>query len=157
MRGSGRCDGQTSVEAALLIPVVLTLVALLAQPACVLYTRSVMASAAEELVRVRATSHVGEDELRAYALRRLAAVPDVPAFHSGGSEAWEIESSSPDDSGRVRVTIAGRVRPLPLLGVLVAAFGELDGGEVVLVAEASREVRANWIGGDYGEWVGIWG
>ena len=157
MRGSGRCDGQTSVEAALLIPVVLTLVALLAQPACVLYTRSVMASAAEELVRVRATSHVGEDELRAYALRRLAAVPDVPAFHSGGSEAWEIESSSPDDSGRVRVTIAGRVRPLPLLGVLVAAFGELDGGEVVLVAEASREVRADWIGGDYGEWVGIWG
>ena len=157
MRGSGRCDGQTSVEAALLIPVVLTLVALLAQPACVLYTRSVMASAAEELVRVRATSRVGEDELRAYALRRLAAVPDVPAFHSGGSEAWEIESSSPDDSGRVRVTIAGRVRPLPLLGVLVAAFGELDGGEVVLVAEASREVRADWIGGDYGEWVGIWG
>lgn len=157
MRGSGRCDGQTSVEAALLIPVVLTLVALLAQPACVLYTRSVMVSAAEELVRVRATSHVGEDELRAYALRRLAAVPDVPAFHSGGPEAWEVESSSPDDSGRVRVTIAGRVRPLPLLGVLVAAFGELDGGEVVLVAEASREVRADWIGGDYGEWVGIWG
>ena len=157
MRGSGRCDGQTSVEAALLIPVVLTLVALLAQPACVLYTRSVMASAAEELVRVRATSRVGEDELRAYALRRLAAVPDVPAFHSGGAEAWEVESSSPDDSGRVRVTIAGRVRPLPLLGVLVAAFGELDGGEVVLVAEASREVRADWIGGDYGEWVGIWG
>ena len=33
-----------SVEAALLVPVVLALVALLAQPACVLYARAVKAS-----------------------------------------------------------------------------------------------------------------
>ena len=44
-------SGQTSVEAALLVPVVLTLVALLVQPACVLYTRAVMASTAAELTR----------------------------------------------------------------------------------------------------------
>ena len=38
--------GQMSVEAALLVPVLLTVVALLAQPACVLYTRAVMAAKA---------------------------------------------------------------------------------------------------------------
>ena len=40
--------GQASVEAALLVPVTLVLVALLAQPACVLYTRSVMAATAAD-------------------------------------------------------------------------------------------------------------
>ena len=67
-------SGQASVEAALLVPVVLTLVALLVQPACVLYTRAVMASTAAELTRLAATSRGGEGDVRAYALRRLAAV-----------------------------------------------------------------------------------
>ena len=46
MVGIGERSGQTSVEGGLLVPVVLTLVALLVQPACVLYTRAVMASTA---------------------------------------------------------------------------------------------------------------
>ena len=61
-------SGQTSVEAALLVPVVLTLVALLVQPACVLYTRAVMASTAAELTRLAATSRGDEGDVRSYAL-----------------------------------------------------------------------------------------
>ena len=52
-----------SVEAAVLLPVLLTLVALLAQPVCVLYTRSVMASAAGELVRLVATTRGSQEDV----------------------------------------------------------------------------------------------
>lgn len=146
-----------SVEAAVLLPVALALVALLVQPACVLYTRSVMASTAGELARLAATTRGDEDDLRAFALRRLAAVPEVSVFHTGGADAWDVEVEGPGEEGDVRVALAGRVRPLPLLGVLAAALGETEGDEVVLRVETSAPVRADWIGGSYGDWIGIWG
>lgn len=146
-----------SVEAAVLLPVLLTLVALLAQPVCVLYTRSVMASAAGELVRLVATTRGSQEDVRANALRRLAAVPDVSIFHEGGPEAWVVETSGPDDQGGVSVSIEGRVRPLPLLGAIVWALGERDGEGVAVRVEAVGEVRSSWVGGSYGEWVGMWG
>lgn len=145
------------MEAALLVPVVLLLVALLVQPACVLYTRAVMASTAAELTRLAATSRGSAEDVRAYALRRLAAVPDVSVFHEGGEDAWEIEVDGPGDGGTVTASVAGAVRPLPLLGAIVSALGTSDGGVVELRVEMTREVRASWIGGDYAEWVGIWG
>lgn len=148
--------GQASVEAALLVPVTLVLVALLAQPACVLYTRSVMAATAAELTRLAATTRDGEGDHRAFALRRLAAVPDVPVFHEGGPEAWEVEVTGPGDEGRVRAVVQGSVRPLPILGAIVAALGEPGGGGVRLRVEVTREVRADWIGGAYAEWIGVW-
>ena len=156
MVGIGERSGQTSVEAALLVPVVLTLVALLVQPACVLYTRAVMASTAAELTRLAATSRGDEGDVRSYALRRLAAVPDLPVFHEGGEGAWEVSVTGPGDEGRVTASVEGSVRPLPLLGAIVAALGTSAGGSVELRVEVTREVRASWIGGDYAEWVGIW-
>lgn len=146
-----------SVEAALLLPVVLALIALLAQPACVLYTRSVMAATAGELARLAATSRGSEEDLRSFALRRLAAVPNVPVFHTGGSQAWEVSCEGPNEQGRVSVSIEGRARPLPLFGALVAALGTVDGGEVVIRAEVSCALRAEWLEGSYDEWVGMWG
>lgn len=156
MVGARDRSGQASVEAALLVPVVLVLVALLVQPACVLYTRAVMASTAAELTRLAATSRSGADETRSYALRRLAAVPDLPVFHEGGPGAWEVAVTGPGDEGRVTVTVEGSVRPLPLLGAIVAALGTSGGGVVELRVEVTREVRASWIGGDYAEWVEVW-
>lgn len=145
-----------SVEAAVLLPVALTLVALLVQPVCVLYTHSVMASTAGELVRLAATSRADEGELRAFALRRLAAVPEVSLFHVGGRSAWDVRVEGPDEEGTVGVVLEGRVRPLPVLGVLAAALGEAEGDEVVLRVETSATARADWIGGGYGDWIGIW-
>lgn len=150
-------SGQSTVEAALLIPVTLTVVALLVQPACVLYTRSVMSATAHELARVVSTSRGSADEVRAYALRRLAAVPEVPLFHEGGPDAWEVVAEGPDDAGHVSVSVEGRVRPLPILGAIVSALGTAEGGTVVVRVEVSCDLRASWIGGSYDEWVGIWG
>ena len=151
----GDLRGQMSVEAALLLPTVLLLVAFLVQPACVLYTRSAMASTAAELARVMATARCSEDEVRAFALRRLASVPKLSIFHEGGDEDWEVEAS--EDGGRAVIRIAGRVRPLPVLGVLASAFGETSGECVVLRVEATEDVRADWVGGAYEDWIGMWG
>ncbi|MGQ5425652.1 TadE/TadG family type IV pilus assembly protein [Thermophilibacter sp. ZX-H3] len=150
-------SGQSTVEAALLIPVTLTIVALLVQPACVLYTRSVMSATAHELARVVSTSRGSADEVRAYALRRLAAVPEALLFHEGGTDAWEVVTEGPDDAGRVSVSVEGRVRPLPLLGAIVSALGTAEGDAVVVRVEASCDLRASWIGGSYDEWVVMWG
>ena len=54
-------------------------------------------------------------------------------------------------------SVEGGVRPLPLLGAIVAALGPTGGGVVRLRVEMTREVRANWIGGEYADWIGIWG
>ena len=152
-----RRDAQMSVEAAVLIPAALTLIALLVQPACVLYTRSVMATTAGDLARLVVTSRGGEEELRDYALRRLAAVPDVPIFHVGGSAAWRVFCAGPDDTGRVTVSLEGRVRPLPLFGAIVLALGTAEGGDVVIRVERSEDLRAEWIGGSYEDWLDMWG
>lgn len=148
--------GQMSVEAALLLPVTLMLVALLAQPACLLYTRCVMAATAGELTRLAATARGDEGQFRDYALRRLAAVPNLSVFHEGGPSAWEVEVSGPDADGVVTASIECRARPLPLLGVLASAFGEVEGGCVVLRAEVRRGVRASWVEGGYEEWIDVW-
>ena len=150
-------SGQAAVEAALLVPVVLALVALLVQPACALYTRSVMAATAAEVARLVSTARGTEEDVRDYALRRLAAVPDLSVFHEGGPGAWEVETEGPGDDGRVTVSVEGRVRPLPLLGALVAALGPSGDGCVILRAEASLDARSDWVRGSYEEWIGIWG
>lgn len=150
-------SGQATVEAAMLVPVVLTLVALLVQPACALYTRSVMAATAAEVARLVSTARGSDEDVRDYALRRLAAVPDLSVFHEGGPEAWVVEAEGPGDDGRVMVSVEGRVRPLPLLGALVAALGPSEDGCVTLRAEASLKSRSEWVRGSYEEWIGIWG
>lgn len=146
-----------SVEAALLLPVALTLIALLVQPVCVLYTRSVMSATAGELARLMATTRGTEEDVRSYALRRLAAVPDLSIFHVGGSEGWEVTCEGPDEEGVVRVSIAGHVRPLPLMGAIVYALGPQRDGNVRLAVEVSQRARASWIGGNYEDWIKVWG
>lgn len=157
MRAPDDRAGQMSVEAALLLPVALTLIALLAQPACVLYTRAVMASTAGDLARLAVTSRYAEEELRAFALRRLGAVPNLSIFHEGGEAGWAVEVRGPDEGGRVEVALEGRVRPLPLFGALVSVLGTSRDGSVFVRVETSGELRADWIGGDYGDWVKMWG
>lgn len=146
-----------SVEAAVLLPIALMLVALLVQPVCVLYTKAVMAATAGELVRVAATFRGTDDALRAFALRRLAAVPDVSVFHEGGRDAWEVEVGGPDEEGVVTVTVTGRARPLPVLGVLASALGRVEGGSVILESRVSGPARAEWIEGGYDAWIEMWG
>lgn len=142
------------MEAAVLLPVVMAIVALLVQPICLLYTRSVMWEAAGEVVRVAATAKSTE-VCRSYALRRLAAVPEAAPFHVGGRADWQVAVSS--DGQSVKVTIAGHARPLPLLGNLAGILGERDETGIVLRVGLRERVRPGWLEGSYGSWSGIWG
>ena len=150
-------SGQSTVEAALLIPTVMVVLALLLQPACLLYTRSVMGAAAAEGVRVMATGVGGPEACESYVLRRLEAVPSVSIFHSGGMDDWDVSVSGPDENGTACVEVVGHVRPLPLLGAVVSALAASDGEGAVLRVRVEEGVRSSWVGGDYGDWVKIWG
>ena len=150
---------QATVEAALLLPSFLILLLLALQPVCLLYTRSVMEGAAAETARLMTTGRLGEDDAYiAFALRRLAAVPDLAIFHAGGPMAWEIECGRAAESGgRVRVSIEGSVRPLPVIGAFARAFGSEDGdGDVLLRVDVAYGGRPEWLEGDYEAWVSAW-
>ena len=148
--------GQSSVEAALFVPVFMLLLALLLQPVFLLYTRASMQQAAAEGVRLLSTREgsgaATDDACVEYVKRRLAAVPDVPAFHTG---EWEVEVMG-DASGKASVKVVGHLRPLPLIGVLASALGEADGDCVVLTVEASGGARPSWLEGGYCDWVKVW-
>lgn len=148
--------GQGTVEAALLLPVVMVVLALLAQPACLLYTRAVMWEAAGEAARVASTA--GDmDVCEDYARRRLRAVPEVSPFHVGGTEDWQVSASRSSDGRDVEVAIAGHARPLPLLGNLLGVMAEHDGSGIVLRARVRERIRPDWLEGSYATWMEMWG
>lgn len=146
------------MEAAFLLPTFLTLLLLTLQPVCLLYTRSIMESAAAETARLMITAEEDADAYEAFALRRLSAVPDLSIFHEGGPLAWDIELSlAEENDGAVGVAIEGMVNPLPVLGAFVGAFGSKDAdGDVVLRVEVSYEGRPDWLEGDYDTWTEVW-
>ena len=149
---------QATVEAAFLLPTFLTLLLLSLQPVCLLYTRAVMESAAAETARLMITAEDELDAYEAFALRRLAAVPDLSIFHEGGPSAWDIDLSlASENEGMVAVEIEGTVSPLPVLGVFVRAFGSTDeNGDVVLSVAVTYEGRPDWLEGDYDTWIEVW-
>lgn len=148
--------GQASVEAALVLPVLMLVLALLLEPVCMGYTLSVMRGCASELARIALTDVDGDlSECQSFARRRLAAVPEVAPFHVGGEGDWDVRVTR--EGGRVDVRIRGHLRPLPLLGVIASSFVASDGQGVVLEAEAHESLRPSWLGGSYGGWQQVWG
>lgn len=151
---------QASVEAAFLLPTFLTLLLLALQPCCLLYTRAVMENAAAEGVRLMATSEsASDDALEAFVQRRLGAVPDLAIFHEGDSLTWDISFvKASKNGGSGRVCIEGSVRPLPVLGAFVGAWGAPDdAGNVKLKVEVAYKGRPSWLEGNYDSWVSSWG
>ena len=148
--------GQGTVEAAVTMPAVMLVLALLMQPVCLSYTRMVMRGAAGECARAAATAYAGNTNGgEEFALRRLKAVPEVPLFHVGGTSDWSIAVNRSD--AHVEVTIQGHARPLPLMGAVAALMRMSDGTGVVLRVSLSVDTRADWVGGDYGTWQKVWG
>lgn len=147
------------MEAAVLIPSVMLLIALLVQPICLLYTRAVMHGAAAETARAVATARGAGDleECKQYARRRLAAVPEVSVFHVGGERDWQIEVTQSDSGRNVSVAITGHARPLPLFGQVSAALSDKDSTGLVLRVEVKQHMRPSWLEGNYGDWLKIWG
>ncbi len=145
-------DGQSSVEAALLLPSLMMAIALLIQPACLLYTRCIMSSAANEAVRMLATT-TNKDEVTAFIKRRLAAVPEVLVFHSGGADDWVVEVEQGDEAC---VAVAGHVKPLPLMGFISAMLGASDSSGLVLSVTAKGKSQQVWVEGSYDDWADLW-
>ncbi len=145
-------DGQSSVEAALLLPSLMVVVALLIQPACLLYTRCVMSSAANEAVRMLATT-TNKDEVTAFVKRRLAAVPEVSVFHSGGEDDWVVEVEQGDE---VSVAVTGHVQPLLLMGFISATLGTTDELGLAMSVTAKGKSQQAWVEGSYDDWADLW-
>lgn len=149
---------QSTVEAAFLLPTFLTLILLALQPVCLLYTRAVMESAAAETARLMTTTTVeDDDDLKEFTRRRLAAVPNVSIFHAGGPMSWDIELGRAGAGGFSSVSVAGEVKPLPVIGAFVQAMGSaVEGGYVKLKVDVSYRSRPEWLEGDYDSWIAAW-
>lgn len=134
--------------------------ALLVEPACLLYSRAVMQAAAAEGARALATSTgsrgASRESCEAFVKRRLAAIPDLAIFHVGGEDDWDVVMEGGEGEAASAVEIAGHVRPLPLLAVAMTALGQTDGEGVVVRVRVDETVRPSWLEGGYADWTSIW-
>lgn len=165
-RWTSRCSdparetaAQATVEAAFLLPVFLLLVLLALQPVCLLYTRTVMEGAAAATARLAMTATAEDEAIEAFAIRRLAAVPDIAIFHVGGPLNWNIDCTrGAEGEGGGAVGITGYVRPLPVIGAFAHAFGSANAqGDIELAVSVSYRARPGWLEGDYATWISEWG
>ncbi len=138
-----------------MLGVLMLLLALLAQPVCLLYTKSVMNHAAAQTARVLATAK-SNNVARSFALRRLRAVPPASIFHVGGEADWVVDVDKSDGGQIATVSISGHVRPLPLLGVMVGLGSERDGVGVVVRVSQRVRIRQEWLEGGYDDWMSAW-
>ena len=55
------------------------------------------------------------------------------------------------------VSVAGEVKPLPVIGAFVQAMGSAgEGGYVELKVDVSYRSRPEWLEGDYDSWIAAW-
>ena len=159
-------EGQATVEAAVMIPILFLMLLLLLQPCFILYDRIIMQSAAQEACRllVTKTSALGDMDgsCEAYIRHRLSAIPQVSCFHvHDGSCSWEIDMCGDETSSEVSVRIATQVRPLPLLDVTSTLLGLVnDQGNLVVSVEARSPTQPDWVSAastmDPCGWIGAW-
>ncbi|MDR1358654.1 MAG: pilus assembly protein [Coriobacteriales bacterium] len=148
-------SGQTTVEAAYLIPVLLLLILLLLQPMILLYNRMVMENAAAEGCRLLATSYTqgaSQEKYEGYIKRRLAAIPPVDLFHlRTGGRGWEIDMEGDEGSVEVSVHIVNRLKPLPLLGWGAELLRMTDAQHnLVQEVRVTMPTQPDWVAGSGG-------
>lgn len=145
-------SGQSTVEAAFLIPVLFLLLLLLMQPGIVLYDRMVMHGAAAEACRLAATktdaAGASGEAYRNAILRRLGSVPQEEHFHvhEDGSCSWTVEIVGNEHTEVASVRIANKLKPLPLVdaGATLLGLTDEDGClEVSMLVEA--KTQPEWV------------
>lgn len=153
-------EGQASVEAVFVFPLLCAVFALFLQPAFLLFDQIVMTSAASELCRVLETHAATDAQVQAYAQRRLAAVPQVSAFHVGGAQGWTLACEGGELDGEVQVTLSHEVKPLPLLGIGAVAIANMQqNGNVRQEVTAKASLAPGWAASSQGgpaDWIGGW-
>lgn len=124
-------SGQTTIEAAISLPVLFMLVLFLVQPAIILYDRMVMNAAACEACRVLMTyssvSGLTEEILHEQVVRHLGSVPAHELFHVRTEEgSWDVLFEGSERSSSVRVVIYNKVKLLPLIDAFSRAVRIAD-------------------------------
>jgi hypothetical protein len=156
-------QGQATVEAAYLIPLLMLLILLLTQPIILLYNRMVMENAAAEACRLLATSTAqgayAPDKYEGYIKRRLAAIPPIDIFHAHvGSKTWDIAMQGGEESASTEVRITNKLKPLPLLGWGTQLLGMCDvDGYLTQEVTVSLPTQPEWVwrdnSGGPADWV----
>lgn len=150
--------GQSTVEAAFLLPIVFAVMGLLLQPAVLLYNRCIMNAAAAEGCRLVATNTNDDASTRAFFDRRLSSIPKIPIFHEG--DTWELSWSGGELGQPVSVSIVNHAQPLPLFGIIAGLSGSLDAdGRIEQKAEVSCALAPEWassLGSGPTDWISAW-
>lgn len=141
-------SGQATLEAAFMIPVLLTLILLLVQPAIIFYDLIVMNSASSEACRLASESGSQKNaNIENLIRRRLSAVPQADLFHiHEGGCTWQIKISG-RGSSKVEVSISNKLKAVPLIDVALRAFGGATRNGVIEISATSKQVvQPDWVG-----------
>lgn len=158
-----RLSGQSTVEAAFALPILMILILLLVQPGILLYDRIIMSSAASEGCRLYSTAMADvEGTCEDFVRRRLSAIPQLDQFHVHSTGcSYEIDFEGGEGSQVSQVEISTEVKPLPLLGSGMRMLGILNHrGNLTLKVKAEQKMQPDWVmnseeGMDPGSWAGI--
>ena len=155
---------QATVEAGLMIPVLLILLIILIQPGIIFYDKTIMNSAASETCRVLSTC--SEDSKKSicenFAKRRLRSIPQQDLFHvHNDSCSYKIELEGNEQSNSVSVSISNKIRLLPLIDFLFRALGASEqNGLYEIKSDYSMITKPDWVKNNTHknteEWVGQW-
>ena len=146
-------QGQATVEAAVLLPVLFVCLLALLQPAILLYDRLVMEAAAADACRMLVTQApsqgIPDEVYREDVIRHLGAIPPQDSFHvHEGGCSWQIELDGNEASASVSVTIRNQVRPLPLFDQGFALAGMTNGaGNVEITVTRTMPAQPEWAAG----------
>lgn len=160
-------NGQSTVEAAVLVPMLFVSLLLLVQPGILLYDRVVMQGAAAEGCRLLATKTAALGDMQpsceAFIRHRLSAVPPSACFHvHDGGCTWNVKLAGDEGSKTVSVGLSTEVRPLPLFDVSGALLGMVnENGNFEISVSSEMPVQPDWVfddgeGQHPAQWIGAW-
>ncbi len=156
-----RVCGQSCVEAAFLLPVLLVFLLLLLQPALMLYHALILENTCQEACRVLATCSNDQDmrALDGFITHRLQALPACFASSDDADAQpdWSVTTQGNAASREVGVTIEGYVRALPLVGGFFG--GRFGASSIPIKISRTLVVHAYWEtkqGIDASNSVGAW-
>ena len=140
-------DAQGTLEAAFIIPILMTLMLLLIQPAIVCYDLVIMKSASAQACRLASEAgNSGSSGVENFIRRRLSAIPQVDIFHvhsSSCSYVIDIEGTNEKTS---TVTIKNKIKPLPLIDIALGTFGAtLPDGTLELTSSSTQKSNPSWV------------
>lgn len=164
MRLHTNIQGQGTVEAAFVTPIVFVLMLLLLQPSIMLYDYVVMCNAAAEGARLAATTNESDlsSSCEEFIRHRLSAIPQQNLFHvHEESCSWVISIKGGEAADCTEVRIENQLRPLPLFDATLSLLGATNSsGNIELSVCHIQRNQPEWVAssapGTSSDWVEEW-